>query len=156
MDRIEEKLTKNTEDISKLAVNMAELTQIVKHTEQRHNESMTAVRETMESIQKLIEKDIESLKTGYADIKGDIRTLKHDLNTAFNVLNAFPAVTKQATETATKVEALEKWQGAFNASINTSKVWINVLWILFGSGLASVVWAVVMHYASGGFNVDIN
>lgn len=98
------KTEKNTQAIGDLAVNMATLTEIVRNSERRHDETIDAMKEASIGIQKLneristitaIEKDIATIKEGQSELKAEVRVKHHDLK---NVQDLQTTIAAQWTE----------------------------------------------------------
>lgn len=138
-EKLAEKVETHSKDISAMAVAVAEVTQIVKGVERRHDESMTAVKDAMTSIQKLFEKDVAGLKDDVNELKTEYRVLRHDLKNAENVLGVFPEMNKAITEAKTKLTSIETWKNEITGGAHASRTWVVVLWAVFGTGIMAVV-----------------
>ncbi|AWM37011.1 hypothetical protein GobsT_50920 [Gemmata obscuriglobus] len=123
---VEEDVRKNSKDIHELTVNVTRLATIVENSEKRHDSDMDVMKEAVQGISRLnerigatvgMEKDIASMRETMAEQKGDIRTIRHDLNNALNAITGISIVNEKLNEATStiaaqgaKIEGLESWR----------------------------------------------
>lgn len=156
---------RNTDDIHELTVNVTRLTSLVENSEKRRQEDAVVLRETAAGINKLgeriaglvsLEKDIHALHQSLSDQRGDIRTLRHDLNNIAQAMNGMPILGEKAAEAArtlathgAKIEALETWRDQLDGARGTLK-WVGrALWAVFGSGILAVGYFILQLFLTG-------
>lgn len=162
MSHIEQDLKQAQSDIQTLVVSVTKLSVMMENAEKRHDTDVKLISDAVKGINALqekvatainLEKDINIVRESLLELKGDIRTARHDLNTALNTLQAIPVMNKQLAEQAVKIEALETWRDEIKGAANAG-AWIGrVLWAVFGTGFLAVAFFVLKSYFSGGDNV---
>ena len=128
----EDDVKKNRADIHTLTVNVTRLATIVENAEKRHDTDMEVMKEAIRGISRLnerigatvgMEKDIAGIRDTLAEQKGDIRTIRHDLNNALNAITGIAIVSEKLNEATAalaaqgaKVEGLESWRDRLDGS----------------------------------------
>lgn len=116
---VEEDTRKNTNDIHALTVNVARLTTIVENAEKRHDSEMVTMKEAIQGINRLNERigDVSGMRELVSELKGDVRTIRHDLTNAMNAINGISLVneklndaTSQIAAQGAKIEGLESFR----------------------------------------------
>ncbi len=143
-ERLQERTDKNTDDISALTANVAALTEVVKSTEKRHEESMEVVKEAVQEIAKLndrvssmvsLEKEFANFKEKLSEIKEDVRINKHGINDVKNAQQAIGPMNEAIHELKGEVKVIKSWKDTINGGSIVAKIVITVLWMLFGAGI---------------------
>ena len=161
----EDDVRKNTQDIHTLTVNMTRLTTIVENSEKRHDSDMVMMKEAVQGISRLnerigatvgMEKDISSMRDMLGELKGDTRTLRHDLNNALNAINGITALGEKLNEATStiaaqgaKIEALESWRDRLDGAGGALKGVGSALWAVFGTGIIAIGFFVFRAYFAG-------
>lgn len=156
---MQDDIKKNTRDIHDLTVVVTRLATIVENSEKRHDSDMVMMREALGSISRLnerigatlsIEKDIVSIRETLGDRTGDVRTLRHDLNTAMNALQLLPGMNEKIAIATGKIEAMEKWRDNFDGAKSATKTGVHALWAFVSvGGLGLIAWLVNMFNGMG-------
>jgi len=161
----EEEVRKNTNDIHALTINVTRIATIVETSEKRHDSDMEMMKEAVRGISQLnerigvttgMERDITALRDLIAEQKGDLRTIRHDLNNALNALPAVGMVNEKLNEATStiaaqgaKIEALESWRDKLDGAGGALKGVGAALWGVFGTGITAIGFFIFKAYFSG-------
>lgn len=138
---------KNTEDINKLAIQMASLIEITKNSEKRHDDVISTLKDAILNIQKLnervgnmvaMEKDISTLKEDIAELKADARVNRHDLVNALNAQQALPKMVED-------ISTLKTWKNQIEGGTKASKFIFAIIWLLLGGVIVGGAQYVLFH-----------
>lgn len=167
-----EDIRKNTQDIHLLTVNVTRLATIVENSEKRHDSDLDIMKEAVQGIARLndrigatvgMEKDIASMRETMAEQKGDVRTIRHDLNSALNAVNGIGAVNEKlndATSTiaaqgarieglADRVNNIEKGNASRDGKVAGIQGAARTFWSVFSTPIWVAVTAVAVWVLSG-------
>ena len=159
---------KNTDDIHHLSLSVERLTATVEASEKRREGDMQLFRDAANNLTKLnerigalvgIEKDIAALTGFVNEQKGDLRTLRHDLNNISNAMQGMPVLGEKINEVnktlaahEAKIEALETWRDKFDGGRETVGWLVRGFWAVFGTGILAGLYMIVQLFMtkSGG------
>lgn len=150
---VEDDVKKNSADIQSLTVNMTRLAVIVENSEKRHDSDMGTIKEAVQGIQRLnerigetigMERDISAIKDTIAEKTGDIRTIRHDVNTILTALKAIEILNDKIAENAkltaghtAEIDALKAWRDRVDGATGAVKIVAYGFWLIFGSGIVA-------------------
>lgn len=152
---------KNTDDIQTLVISVTKLSTMMENVEKRHDSDLGMIRDAVQGINSLqqklsatlgMEKDISAVREMVLELKGDVRTARHDLNTALNVLQAVPILNEKILDVnaklaaaIVKVEALETWRDKVSGAASATGLIIKSAWAVFGAAILAIGYAVVQY-----------
>lgn len=142
---------RNTDDIHQLSLSVAKLTATVEASDKRRENDMQLFRDAATNLTRLnerigamvgIEKDIAVLTGFVQEQKGDIRTLRHDLNSVANAMQGLPILGEKINEVnktlathEAKIEALETWRDKIEGGKATAGWIVRAFWAVFGTAI---------------------
>lgn len=168
---VEDDVRKNSDDIHTLTVNVTRLATIVENSEKRHDSDFEMMKEAVKGISRLneritatvsMEKDIAEMRGLIAEQKGDVRTIRHDLNNALNSLNGIGILGEKLNDATSaiaaqgaKIEALETWRNKLDGAGGALRLAGSALWALVGSGVVALGYFAFRQFFGGGGNVGL-
>lgn len=163
---LREEVRKNASDIHVLTVNITKLTTVVESAEKRRDSDMAILSKAVDNISGLkehmgqalgIEKDITELRSALAELKGDIRTVRHDLNNATNAISGIALLGEKVnglssdfTTVQDKVNSFEKWKDKIDGAGGALKGVGSALWAVFGAATLAVCYFVLKDFFKDG------
>lgn len=144
---IEVETRQNTRDISALAINVTRLTTLVESGEKRHAEDRQTMRDIFDGLKTLNDKigGVTAMQDKIAELSSQLGGIKHDIKNLDSVMQGLPMVKKDVVENEkaiaahdTRLDALELWKNKHDGATGAVKVFIHVLWAVFGSGVTAM------------------
>jgi hypothetical protein len=155
---MEKDIEQAQQDIKTLVVNVTRLSVMMENSEKRHDEDMKLISEAVRGINGLqqkvastlnLDKDIVMINEKLGEIKGDVRTTRHDLNTALNALQALPIMQKLIAEQGIKIETLETWRDEIKGASSAVGTIMKGAWAVFGAGALALGYALLKLFFGG-------
>lgn len=162
MSEFEKDLKQAQTDIQTLVVSVTRLSVMMENAEKRHDSDIRLITDAVKGINNLqekvaatlnMEKDITSVREAVLELKGDIRTARHDLNTALNTLQAIPLLQKITAENRVKIEALETWRDEIKGAATATGTIIKGAWAVFGAAILGAAYFLAkLFFHNGGMD----
>lgn len=140
------------QDIKTLVVSVTRLSVMMENSEKRHDADIKLITDAVRGINGLqekvaatlnLEKDIAIVRDSLSEIKGDVRTTRHDLNNALQTLHALPVMQKLIAEQGIKIEGLETWRDEIKGAASAAGAIAKGAWAIFGAGLLALGYSVL-------------
>jgi hypothetical protein len=145
--KLEATTEKNTNDIQALALQVTRVVTIVENSEKRHEGDVNMWREAIAGISKLnesvsktllLEKDVAAAKETMAELKSDIRVVRHDVGNLQNAQNAIPIHQAAIAKLEAKIIALEVIRDKISGGAMALGFGSKVLWTVFGGAIIAL------------------
>lgn len=144
---IEVETRQNTRDIATLTNNVTRLTVLVENGEKRHDEDRQTMRDIFSGLKSLNDKigGVTNMQEKVNELASQMGGLRHDVKNLENGMQAIPLLKnkeveneKKLVEHETRINTLESFKDKHDASTSTAKLFIHVLWAVFGSGITAL------------------